>query len=325
MDHNKSDLNKFFNEKISCKILVVGDCMLDQYIFGLTNRLSPEAPVPIFIESSIDRLAGGAANVAMNLSAIGCEAVLCGIIGDDPCGRQLEEITSCGGLKSNLVVSREKPTITKTRIISRGQQIVRIDRDSFYTENDIALLMKTYIEQLPKCDVVIFSDYNKSALANIQEMIKIARQQKKKSIVDPKQNNSSVYGGATMITPNREEFALMKKSLGLFNESSEKENAKAIIDALNIESLLITKSELGMTLYMHNGDQINFPSSSKAVRDVIGAGDTSVAVLARSLSLNIDIKTAAYLSNHAAGIVVGKPGTSTVSLHEIQKSLESVQ
>lgn len=322
MKQNKYNMDKFFDREETCKVLVVGDSMLDKYKFGSSNRLSPEAPVPIFIESSEDHRAGGSSNVAVNLSALGCNATLCSIVGDDIDGNNLSSIISSRGIKSSLVFSKENPTIIKTRIVSMGQQLLRIDRDTFYTENDTTLLMKMFIDQIPNYDVVIFSDYNKGTLADVEEMIRISRQLKVKSIVDPKQSDYSVYTGASIITPNLREYEHAKISLGVMNEPDNL-IPKIILDKLDIEALLITKGDQGMTLHTNDSKSFHFPAVAHSVRDVTGAGDTVVATLARSLCLNIDLITAVYLSNQAASLSVLKNGTSSVELHELQKTLES--
>ena len=305
---NKSNLSK-------SKILVVGDIMLDNYLIGDTSRISPEAPVPVVKIFKEENKIGGAGNVSSNLSRLGIETILIGAIGKDNSGEKITNILNKKEIKHNLIFYKNNRTIKKTRIISRNQQIARLDFEDTEVVFDKKLLISKFKESLNDVDVVIFSDYGKGLLFDIEELITLAKKEQKIIIIDPKGDNFLKYSNANVITPNFNEFeAVVGKCI------SEKEiikKALKLIKKINISAILLTRGSKGMTLIQSNKNIVNIPTVAANVYDVTGAGDTVVAFLAASLSLNLKLEEAAKISNKAAGLVVGKLGSSSIGINEL--------
>ncbi len=291
--------------------------MLDRYWLGPTSRISPEAPVPVVnIQGSEDR-AGGAANVAMNLTALGASVALCGVAGDDEEGRVLGELLAAAGVR-NLLEKGAPRTITKLRVLSRNQQLIRLDR-----EEDAEALAKVSIEEkfsqgLASANVVVLSDYAKGALSNPQVLIKAAIAAGKPVLVDPKGADFSKYRGATLLTPNLGEFEAV---VGPCNGDDDIETrAQVLRTEFELDALLVTRSAQGMTLIDANG-ATHFAAAAREVYDVTGAGDTVIATLAAALATNASLHDSVALANLAASIVVGKLGVATVSRSELRQAL----
>ena len=296
------------------RMLVVGDVMLDRYWFGDVSRISPEAPVPVVrIERREERL-GGAANVARNAAALGAHSGLLGVVGKDEAGEQVEALLRDSSIHSYLQRDEAISTIIKLRVIGRQQQMVRIDFEDAPTETVLRDKFTQFRALLPDYDVLIFSDYNKGSLVNVAEMIREARAAGKIVMVDPKGDDFSMYGGATILTPNKSE---LRRIVGSWkSEEQLLEKAQALRTELGLDALLLTRSEEGMSLYTEQ-QVLHVHADAREVFDVSGAGDTVIATMAAMLGAGAPLDVALATANRAGGIVVGKLGTATVTREEL--------
>lgn len=296
-------------------ILVVGDVMLDRYWFGDVNRISPEAPVPIVkVARKEDRL-GGAANVARNCVALGAKASLIGLVGADEAGQAIRTLCQAEGISSFLCVDDQEPTILKLRILGRLQQLLRVDFENPPSEKSLEQLHRHFSQLLASHDVVVFSDYSKGALSQVQSLIQLARAQHIPVLVDPKGDDYMRYHDASSITPNRVE---MQQAVGKWHtEQDLTQRAQQLRNKLGLEALLMTRSEQGMTLYTEEG-RTHATAQAQEVFDVSGAGDTVLATLAVSRAAGLSWSQAMHWANKAGSIVVGKLGTSTVTAEELR-------
>ena len=301
------------------KILVVGDVMLDRYWFGEVDRISPEAPVPVLKVERVEERPGGAANVARNIVALGAKSTLLSVIGNDEAGACLEKLLDEHQNINALLHSDDTiSTIIKLRAIARHQQLLRIDFETSPSHEVLHAALEDFRAQMPTADVVILSDYGKGGLTHIAEMISLARAAGKPVLVDPKGDDYARYRGATLLTPNRSEFREVAGSWKTEQELSMK--AEKLRTELQLEALLITRSEDGMSLYQANKVQ-HEPTQTREVFDVSGAGDTVIATLAVMLASGAALTDAMSIANRAAGIVVGKLGTAVVSREEIVQDM----
>jgi len=315
------DILKNFEDK---KILVIGDVMLDRYLIGDVNRINPEAPVPIVKVNEEKHVPGGAANTANNIASLGGKAYVLGVVGKDDARKLLEQQLKKTNINTEgLVVDEKKPTIQKVRVIGQSQQLLRIDYeepDGYNKETEKNLI--DYLKKtISKVDVVIISDYEKGAITKTLASITITlcKKNKKPVIVDPKPKNIQFYKDATLITPNQKEASeITKIENKLENVVLMGEQLKKMLNS----NILITKGGYGSSLIDLEGDIIHIPTKAKEVYDVSGAGDTVVATLALAIAAGADLKYAAVLANHAAGIVVGKTGTATTTIKEIESLFE---
>ena len=300
------------------RLLVVGDVMLDRYWFGDVSRISPEAPVPVVkIERSEER-PGGAANVARNAAALGAKVSLLALVGNDEAGVTLKRLMQEGSIDASLHIDDAVDTTVKLRVIGRQQQLLRIDFETSPSHEVLRAKLSEFEQRLPDCDAVIFSDYGKGGLTHIGEMIKLARDAGKIVLVDPKGDDYAIYSGATIITPNRSE---MREVVGRWKDDDELERkANALRQALDLQALLVTRSEEGMTLF-HDGGTVHEKAVAREVFDVSGAGDTVIATLAVMLAHGADWERAIHVANVAAGVVVGKLGTAVVTRAELDAAL----
>ncbi len=296
------------------RLLVVGDSMLDRYWFGDTNRISPEAPVPVVkIVKNEDRL-GGAANVTLNIVELGARASLMSVIGNDDAGKSLQAMLEKAGIEDLSVVDASVRTTVKLRVLARRQQLVRIDFEDHPANEVLAMLMETFEAKVKDFDALVLSDYGKGGLDHIVRMIAAARQAGVPVLIDPKGSDYSRYRGATLITPNRAELALV---IGEWKSEAELiEKAQKLRRELELTALLLTRSEEGMTLFTEAGE-FNVPAQAREVFDVSGAGDTSIAVTAAMIAAGLDLTEAVRIANRAGGIVVGKLGTASVTYDEL--------
>jgi D-beta-D-heptose 7-phosphate kinase/D-beta-D-heptose 1-phosphate adenosyltransferase len=302
-------------------VLVVGDLMLDRYWHGRTSRISPEAPVPVVhINQSEDR-PGGAGNVALNIASLGAKVSLLGLSGDDAEADILTERLSAAGVDCRFTRIPNCPTITKLRVLSRHQQLIRLDFEEGFEQADFSSLQKNFQQQLQSADAVILSDYGKGALRQARELIRAARAAGKPALVDPKGTDFSLYRGATLITPNLNEFEAVVGKCRDEQELVQKGNRLA--RECELEALLVTRGEHGMTLLRDGHEEMHFPAQAREVYDVTGAGDTVISVLAACLGAGLSLPEATELSNLAAGIVVGKLGTACVSPSELRRALQT--
>lgn len=295
--------------------------MLDRYWFGSVDRISPEAPVPVLEVKSEEARAGGAANVAHNLLALGASSNLLSVVGDDDAGREIGRILEGYGATSSLEVDPSISTIVKVRMMSKNQQLLRVDFEQSPSEEILAQCLEGYDDALKAADVVILSDYGKGGLKHVAKMIEVAREQDKPVIIDPKGQDYSRYKGATLITPNMKEFEAV---MGVSATEAEFVNkAKHLRNQLDLEYLLVTRSERGMSLFARDGSQIDSPATALEVYDVSGAGDTVIALMALVLVSDMANQQRLELANLVAGIVVGKLGTAVASIDEVLAKLDS--
>ncbi|MEY4481556.1 MAG: hypothetical protein RIQ84_718 [Pseudomonadota bacterium] len=297
------------------RLLVVGDVMLDRYWFGDTERISPEAPVPVVLVSKNDERLGGAANVARNAASIGAQISILGVVGDDEPGRRIEELLEAQGVKSFLQRDASLPTTVKLRVVARQQQLIRLDFEQAPTHEALLNKLEQFQSLLSEVDAVIFSDYGKGGLTHVTKMIEAARAAGKVVLVDPKGDDYSKYQGATIITPNRSE---LRQVVGRWKDEADlTAKAQQLREDLKLECLLLTRSEEGMSLFTAQGVE-HVKAQAREVYDVSGAGDTVIATMAVALAAKWPAGQAMKLANKAGGIVVGKLGTATVSLEELQ-------
>jgi rfaE bifunctional protein kinase chain/domain len=296
------------------RVLVVGDVMLDRYWFGEVERISPEAPVPVVhVAKREDRL-GGAANVARNAVALGAKVTLVGLVGQDEAATRVSTLLGEAGVQSHLVADAQHPTTLKMRVLGRQQQLLRIDFEEKPTPGLLESLAERVAPLLAQHDVVVFSDYAKGALAQVEKLIAMAREKRLPILVDPKGSNYQRYRGATLVTPNRSE---MQQAVGQWQTESElSERAQALRAELELEALLVTRSEQGMTLFTEAGND-HVDAQAHEVFDVSGAGDTVLATLAVMRAAGVPWAESMRWANRAGGIVVGKLGTSIVTAGEL--------
>lgn len=296
------------------RVLVVGDVMLDRYWFGEVNRISPEAPVPVVHVQRSEERPGGAANVARNAAALGARCALLSVVGDDEPAQALERLLTADGVHSRLHRDPALATTIKLRVLGRQQQLLRIDFENTPAHEVLRSKLADFASLLPDYDVVVLSDYGKGGLAHIAEMIAMARAAGKLVLVDPKGDDYSKYSGASLLTPNRSE---LRQVVGQWRSEDElMHKAQHLRQELDLEALLVTRSEEGMSLFRAEG-MVHEGTRAQEVFDVSGAGDTVIATLAVMLAAGCDLASAMRLSNHAAGIVVAKLGTATVTLEEM--------
>lgn len=302
------------------KILVVGDVMLDQYWSGRAGRISPEAPVPVVKVADENVRAGGAANVALNIADLGAKVNLMGVIGQDNFGQQLNQVLEHAGVSSNWVYS-DSGTICKLRVLSHHQQLIRMDFENTVPEFSAKSLAKLVAEKVAEYDVLVISDYAKGALQFVEEMILAAKSQNVPVLIDPKGNDFSRYAGATLVKPNQGEFELIVGTCADQDELIEKANQ--LIQDIDVDALLVTRSEHGMALIEKDTGPTILKSRAQEVFDVTGAGDTVIATLATAFGSGLSLPKSVKLANEAASIVVRKVGTSTVSKVELEEQVNA--
>jgi D-beta-D-heptose 7-phosphate kinase/D-beta-D-heptose 1-phosphate adenosyltransferase len=306
----------------SAHILVIGDVMLDRYWYGTTSRISPEAPVPVVRITDQEERPGGAGNVAINISALGAQVTLLGVTGTDEAADTVRHLLTEHGVHCFFTRLIGVPTVTKLRVLSRHQQLVRLD-----FEKDFASTLDTHTTQthlkayLNEVDVVILSDYGKGTLADPATLIRSARAANKPVLVDPKGTDFGKYQGATLITPNLTEFETV---VGFCpSQASLEEKGETLRERLNLKALLITQSKQGMTLLRQGFPPLHLAANSQEIFDVTGAGDTVISVLAVALATTQDLEQATSLANLAAGLVVAKLGAATVTVEELKHALHT--
>ena len=312
------------------RILVIGDVIVDQFIWGSVSRISPEAPVPVVNVTREELLLGGSANVLRNIVSLGGSCSLCGIIGNDGMGRELLSLMEAVGAPVNGLVKGARPTTLKTRVVAQGQQVVRYDREQTGTPSagTMEKMLNYLADNLTGFDAVIVSDYSKGvvneqlmiSLHALLDKVRTATNRPLPLIVDPKPANLHRFIGATVITPNNLEAARMS-GMAIGDEQSLLAAARLIKEEIDCQGVLITRGEAGMALLDGNDKLVTIPTMAKEVYDVTGAGDTVAATLALGMATGCSMADAAVLANHAAGIVVGKVGTASVSREELLGTL----
>lgn len=302
-------------------VLVVGDVMLDRYWHGPTSRISPEAPVPVVKVENVEERPGGAANVAMNIASLGAESRLVGLTGIDDAARILIETLTGVNVQCDFVSVPTHPTVTKLRVLSRNQQLIRLDFEEGFEGVNPEPMHERIQQALPKIGALVLSDYAKGALSSVETMIKLAREAGVPVLVDPKGTDFGRYHGATLLTPNLSEFeAVVGKCK---SESDIVERGTALMQKHGLSALLVTRSENGMTLLQPGKEPFHMPTQAQEVFDVTGAGDTVIGVLAAALAAGNSLEESCFLANAAAGVVVGKLGTSTVSPIELENAIHA--
>ena len=324
---SKQSFERIFQNLGSHKILILGDVMLDEYLWGSVSRISPEAPVPVVEISKETVKLGGAANVALNVQALGDEPILAGVVGDDKNGEKLKQVLQDNHLSGEgIFVDLDRQTTVKTRIIAHSQQVVRADREK--TDEippEVSERLFDFIQGRAKeIDAIIISDYGKGVINGglLQRVIALARENSLFIGVDPKETHFMSYRGVSVITPNHHEagFVYGKR---IKDDQSLEEVGWGLVERLDVESLLVTRGEKGMSLFERNRTLTHFPTVAKEVYDVTGAGDTVISAFTCAKAAGADFKEAAFLSNHAAGITVGELGTAQVTKEQLKEDLKS--
>lgn len=299
-------------------VLVVGDVMLDRYWHGGTSRISPEAPVPVVKVDQMEDRPGGAANVALNIAALGASATLIGVTGEDDAAQSLRASLRAVGVKTQFQTIKDQPTIVKLRVMSRHQQLLRMDFEEPF-RTDTAAIAASVDSQLSAVKVLVLSDYGKGALQNHQELVQLARKKGITVLADPKGKDFSIYRGASLITPNLSEFEAI---VGHCRDDDDLvSKGLALLADLDLEALLITRSEHGMSLLRQGHAPLHLAAKAREVFDVTGAGDTVISTLAASLAAGEPLEQAVALANLAASIVVGKLGTAAISAPELRRAI----
>lgn len=305
------------------KLLVIGDVMLDHFIFGDAERISPEAPVPVVNMEKEIWILGGAANVAHNLSALNADVTLFGMVGQDDMAWRLRSIAQDTGIDARLFADKDRPTTVKIRILARGQQMLRVDNESRKRiDSELTGIVAEQLKTLPPLDVILISDYAKGFITHelMQIVLETARRMNAVVLVDPKPTNADCYKGAYLVTPNLKEAEEIS-GIHITDADSTQKAARLIQEKLQVNAVLITMGAKGMMLHVTKDRGIFLPTRAKEVFDVTGAGDTVIAVLAWALAHEAELEEAAYLANVAAGIVVAKVGTATISKQELIQAL----
>ena len=296
-------------------------CIRDSYWSGPTSRISPEAPVPVVKVSDIEDRAGGAGNVALNIASLGTQAGLLGLVGQDNNARALESTLEHPHINTQFSALDSHPTITKLRVLSRHQQLIRLDFEEDFHQVDTSDMLAKFKSQLDNCDVVVLSDYGKGALSSIEPFIKAGRDAGKAVLIDPKGSDFKRYTGATLITPNLGEFETV---MGVCKDEADLvEKGFALMEDIQLDALLVTRSEKGMTLFQKDQQPIHLAATAREVYDVTGAGDTVISVLAAAVAAGDTLSNATALANVAAALVVAKLGTATVSLAELRREVRA--
>ena len=300
------------------RVLVAGDVMLDRYWFGDVSRISPEAPVPVVHVKRTEERPGGAANVARNVTALGAACRLLSVVGNDEPARALEALLEKEKVKSSLHRDEALSTTVKLRVIGQQQQLLRIDFERAPSRKVLDEKLDEFERLVTEADAVVLSDYGKGGLERVQDMIRAARRLGKPVLVDPKGDDYARYRGATLLTPNRGEF---REVAGRWSDEADlNRRAQKLRQDLDLEALIVTRSEEGMSLFTASENH-HEPTQAREVYDVSGAGDTVIAVLALMVGAGADLHAAMRVANHAAGIVVGKLGTAVAHRDELERSL----
>ncbi len=321
-------LKEYIDRFSRARVVVIGDIIMDEYIWGDVSRISPEAPVPVVEVKHETKALGGAANVIHNMTTLGSRPVLCGVIGEDRTGRQiLNDIEQMGLKTDGIVVEPGRPTSIKTRIVAHNQQVVRFDRESKNNirHESIDKILDFIGKNLDTIDAIVVTDYGKGVISaplmkGLRDLVSPASERSTIITVDPKTGNFEYYQEVDVITPNHHEAGTYC-GFEIIDEDTLMRAGRKMLYDLNCRSVLITQGKDGVTLFENGGETTHIPTVAKKVFDVTGAGDTVIATLSLGLASGLDLRSAAILSNFAAGIVVGEVGTSTVNAEELKKAV----
>lgn len=316
---NHLNLDDYLDQLGRSRVLVVGDVMLDQYWRGEVHRISPEAPVPVVAVRDTWEQLGGAGNVATSIAALGGHATLLAIIGDDKAGQSITDGAAAAGITAHLIRETDLPTTTKLRVIAQNQQLLRADFENHPKPDSLVRLRAQFDALVAAHDVVVFSDYGKHALAEIEPLIARSRAATVPTLVDPKATDFARYRDATMITPNLAEF---EAAIALVTDNETMTaRATAAMAQYGLQSLLVTLGAKGMTLFSTTAEPLHLPARVREIYDVSGAGDTVIAVMAMAMAVDLPKRAAMELANGAAGVVVAKLGTATVTPTELRAAI----
>lgn len=323
---NRTALNKYLQRFSRCHVLILGDVMLDEYMWGAVSRISPEAPVPVVSVRSESVKVGGAGNVATNVAALGGRASLIGLVGNDAAAERLGHELELAGVKSDgLIVDASRPTTIKSRVVAGSQHVVRFDRES---DAPISRAVRTRVvaavrERLPAADVLLISDYAKGLVGPglVREILGLAARHRKLVAVDPKVQHLPLFKGVALVAPNHHEAAAAAR-LSVRGEADLLRVGRALLRRLKARAVLITRGEQGMSLFEMGKPAVHIPTVAREVYDVTGAGDTVMGGLSLALAAGADMHTAAVIANFAAGVVVGKRGTATVTRAELERAIQ---
>ncbi|MBW1679285.1 MAG: D-glycero-beta-D-manno-heptose-7-phosphate kinase [Deltaproteobacteria bacterium] len=323
---SKETLYRQIDKFSQARIMVIGDVIIDHFIWGNVNRISPEAPVPVVNVTSESLRLGGAANVVHNIRTLGGKVYTSGVTGNDEMGRKIiHDLRSLSINTEGIVITNDRPTTVKTRIIAHNQQVVRFDREKVSPLNsDSKQRIMNYLKKnLPEINAIIIADYGKGTISRelVEEVIKLSKREDRLVIVDPKVEHIDFYRGVTLISPNQNEAGEAVGMKILTDEDSLKA-AVLLREKIGCESVLITRGERGMTLLENNGRYTHIPTLATEVYDVTGAGDTVVSALTLALSTGASQKNSALIANYAAGIVIKKVGTASVGQDELKKAIQ---
>ncbi len=322
----RATLTKILQRFSRCHVLILGDVMLDEYLWGTVSRISPEAPVPVVAVRSEGVKVGGAGNVATNVAALGGRPSLIGLVGNDAAAERLGHELEVAGVKSDgLIVDASRPTTIKTRVVAGSQHVVRFDRES---DASVSRATRTRVvaavrERLPAADVLLISDYAKGLVGSglMREILGLAARHQKPVAVDPKVQHLPLFKGVTLVAPNHHEAAAAAR-VPVRSEADLLRVGRVLLRRLKAQAVLITRGEQGMSLFEVGKAAVHIPTVAREVYDVTGAGDTVMGALSLALAAGSDMHRAAVLANYAAGIVVGKRGTATVTRAELERALQ---
>jgi D-glycero-beta-D-manno-heptose-7-phosphate kinase len=323
---SRTTLRKYLGRFGRSRVLVLGDMMVDEYVWGTVSRISPEAPVPVVAVRSESVRVGGAANVAANIAALGGDVRIVGVVGNDaPAERLTHELELAGVKPDGLIVDATRPTTIKSRVVAGSQHIVRFDRESDapLDRTTRARVFQKVADELPKADALLISDYAKGVVspALIRQVLALAGRLRKIVAVDPKVQHLPLFRGVTVVAPNHHEAAAAVRIL-VRGEPDLLRVGRLLLRRLQSRAVLITRGERGMSLFERGKPVAHIPTFAREVYDVTGAGDTVMAALSLALAADASMHEAAVLANYAAGVVVGKRGTATVSRAELQQALQ---
>ncbi|MFH1240903.1 MAG: D-glycero-beta-D-manno-heptose-7-phosphate kinase [Pseudomonadota bacterium] len=318
-------LREYIDRFSESRVLVVGDIIMDEYIWGSVSRISPEAPVPVVEVRGETKMLGGAANVIRNIATLGGTSILCGVIGNDRTGREiLKEVDRLHLASDGIITEEGRPTSLKTRVVAHDQQVVRIDREirGDISPGNIQKLLDFIKKNLDSVDAIVVSDYGKGVISGplMKGLRQVVHDDSVIVAVDPKTGNFEYYYGVDVITPNYHEAATFCR-FEILDEQTLVKAGRHMLKELNCRSVLITQGKEGMTLFENGGDIIHIPANAKKVYDVTGAGDTVIGAFSLGLASGMDLRSAAIISNFAAGIVVGEVGTSAVSAEDLKNAI----
>lgn len=326
LKNDRKKLTKFIDLFPRTRTLVVGDIVLDHYIWGRVSRISPEAPVPVVNVTRENLLLGGATNVVNNIHALGGSVRVCGVIGNDEPGRQIVHLLRSQGIRTDgLIVEQDRPSSIKTRVIAHSQQVVRFDRETKNKiEKDTHRRIFEYVTQQVRegLDAIVISDYCKGVVTKelVRDIVRLAKKHDLIVSVDPKVTHFGIYSNVTILTPNANEASIGSR-IEIVDERSLLKAGALLLKKLKCKAVLITRGEQGMSLFEHGGKITHIPTVAQEVFDVTGAGDTVISALTLAMAAGADAVEAAILSNYAAGIVVGVVGTATVKPDELKKRI----